>query len=111
MLPWVLNLLIKFDYQLNQFMKSKTTLTVLLLAGITLALTGMNLPAKKSSHKKSAPLSGHYLFVAVPGIRDYLGYGGHGLLVFDMAHDHQFVKRIEIKGLHPNGKPSNVKGI
>jgi DNA-binding beta-propeller fold protein YncE len=52
-----------------------------------------------------------YLYVAVPGIRDYLGYGGHGLLVFDISNNHRFVKRIPIRGLHPNGKPSNVKGI
>src|ERR1700733_7946668 len=53
----------------------------------------------------------HYLYAAVPGIRDYLGYGGHGILVFDIDHNHRFVKRIATKGLHPNGKPSNVKGI
>jgi DNA-binding beta-propeller fold protein YncE len=53
----------------------------------------------------------HYLYVATPGIRDYLGFGGHGLLVFDMDDHHRFVKRISTQGLHPNGKPSNVKGI
>ena len=52
-----------------------------------------------------------YLYVATPGIRDYLGYGGHGLLVFDIDHSHRFIKRIVTHGLHPNGKPSNVKGI
>ena len=40
-----------------------------------------------------------------------MGYGGHGLLVFDMDHNHRFVKRIPTGGLHPDGKPSNVKGI
>jgi DNA-binding beta-propeller fold protein YncE len=49
--------------------------------------------------------------VATPGIRDYLGYGGHGLLVFDIDHDHQFVKRIPTQGLHLDKTPSNVKGI
>ncbi|MBK5273384.1 MAG: hypothetical protein JJE22_20470, partial [Bacteroidia bacterium] len=53
----------------------------------------------------------HYLYVAVPGIRDYLGYGGHGILVFDMDNHHQFVKRIATKGFHPDGTPSNVKGV
>jgi len=52
-----------------------------------------------------------YLYVAVPGIRDYLGYGGHGLLVFDIDDHHRFVKRIPTKGFHPDGAPSNVKGI
>src|ERR1700735_201161 len=52
-----------------------------------------------------------YLYVATPGIRDYLGYGGHGILVFDIDHNHRFVKRIPTQGLHPDGKPSNVKGI
>jgi len=52
-----------------------------------------------------------YLYVAVPGIRDYLGYGGHGILVFDIDNDHRFVKRIVTKGFHPGGNPSNVKGV
>ena len=52
-----------------------------------------------------------YLYVATPGIRDYLGYGGHGILVFDIGNNHRFVKRIATRGLHPDGKPSNVKGI
>ena len=53
----------------------------------------------------------HYLYVAVPGIRDYLGYGGHGVLVFDMDNNHRLVKRIKTGGMHPDGTPSNVKGI
>ncbi len=55
--------------------------------------------------------SGRYLYVAVPGIRNYLGYGGHGILVFDMDNDHRFVKRIETQGYLGNGLPSNVKGV
>lgn len=52
-----------------------------------------------------------YLYVATPGIRDYLGFGGHGILVFDMNNNHRFVKRISTQGFHPDGKPSNVKGV
>jgi len=52
-----------------------------------------------------------FLYVAVPGIRDYLGYGGHGILVFDINNNHKFVKRIKTKGFHPDNTPSNVKGI
>ena len=53
----------------------------------------------------------HYLYVATPGIRDYLGFGGHGILVFDMDNKHRFVKRIKTGGLHPDKTPSNVKGV
>lgn len=52
-----------------------------------------------------------YLYVAVPGVRNYLEYGGHGVLVFDIDDGHKFVKRIKTQGLAPNGKPSNVKGV
>ncbi len=51
------------------------------------------------------------LYVAVPGIRDYLEHGGHGLLVFDIDNAHRFVKRIPTAGLDASGKPLNVKGI
>jgi hypothetical protein len=51
------------------------------------------------------------LYVAVPGIRNYLEYGGHGLLVFDIDHEHRFVKRIPTAGLDAKGVPLNVKGI
>ena len=53
----------------------------------------------------------HWLYVATPGIRNYLEYGGHGLLVFDMDHDFRFIKRIPTGGLDENGHPSNVKGV
>ena len=35
------------------------------------------------------------LYVAAPGVRDYLEYGGAGILVFDIEHGHKFVRRIE----------------
>jgi len=74
-------------------------------------LTAMKLPGNLPVKSKQKSLSGHFLYVAVPGIRDYMGYGGHGLLVFDMDNHHCFVKRIETGGFHPDKKPSNVKGI
>lgn len=51
------------------------------------------------------------LYVAVPGVRNYLEYGGHGVLVFDINAGHKFVKRIPMAGLDETGKPINVKGI
>jgi hypothetical protein len=53
----------------------------------------------------------HLLYVAVPGVRDYLEYGGHGLLVFDIDAGHRFVRRIPTAGLDEHGRPLNVKGI
>ncbi len=52
-----------------------------------------------------------FLYVAAPGIRDYLEFGGHGLIVFDIDAGHKFVRRIPIGGLDEKGKPRNVKGI
>lgn len=57
------------------------------------------------------PRDGRYLYVATPGIRDYLEFGGHGVLVFDIDHGHRFVKRIASSGVDDHGKPLNVKGI
>jgi len=53
----------------------------------------------------------HLLYVAAPGIRNYLEYGGHGLIVFDMDHGHQFVKRVKTAGVDSQGRPLNVKGV
>lgn len=63
------------------------------------------------SATEAAGRTGHFLYVATPGIRDYLGYGGHGLVVFDIDDHHRFVKRISTGGYHPDGRPANVKGI
>jgi len=52
-----------------------------------------------------------FLYVATPGIRDYLEYGGHGILVFDIGGNHKFVKRIPSAGTDQQGHPLNVKGI
>lgn len=51
------------------------------------------------------------LYVAVPGIRNYLERGGHGVLVFDIDRGHSFVKRIPARGVGADGKPLNVKGV
>jgi DNA-binding beta-propeller fold protein YncE len=53
----------------------------------------------------------HLLYVAEPGIRNYLEYGGHGVLVFDMDNGFAFVKRIPLGGLDDKGTPRNVKGV
>ena len=93
-------------------MKAKISLLLVLLALVVVTITTGWLPMRKhAAAEVNAPAPGRYLYVAVPGIRNYLGYGGHGLLVFDINNNHKFVKRIKTKGLRPNGTPSNVKGV
>lgn len=68
-------------------------------------------PDQRDIAEVKAPPKGRYLYVAVPGIRNYLGYGGHGILVFDVDNNHRFVKRIKTQGLSESGVPLNVKGV
>ncbi|HVT72388.1 MAG TPA: hypothetical protein VHD61_04575 [Lacunisphaera sp.] len=58
-----------------------------------------------------APMNGRFLYVATPGIRDYLQYGGHGVLIYDIDHGHRLVRRLTSSGFDEQGKPVNVKGI
>lgn len=51
------------------------------------------------------------LYVATPGIRNYVEYGGVGILVFDISHGHRFVKRIATWKVEPGTQPENIKGI
>jgi hypothetical protein len=67
-------------------------------------------PANSSGARDSAAQK-RFLYVATPGIRDYLQYGGHGVLVFDIDQAHRFVRRIPFRGLGNDGRPLNVKGI
>src|SRR5436189_1577548 len=89
-------------------MKAKTILLISLLAVAIFIFASIRVPLV---YKPGTDATKRYLYVAVPGIRDYLGYGGHGILVFDIDNHHRFVKRIPTKGLHPDSTPSNVKGI
>jgi hypothetical protein len=50
------------------------------------------------------------LYVAAPGVRNYLEYGGAGILVFDIDHGHRFVRRIQTPASRAN-QPENIKGI
>ncbi len=53
----------------------------------------------------------HFLYVAVPGIRNYVEYGGVGVLVYDMDEGYTFVRRITGQVVPPGRVPENVKGI
>ena len=74
-------------------------------------LIGLGGPALREAQAASSSQERHLLYVATPGIRNYLEYGGHGLVVFDMDAGHRFVKRIPLAGLDAQGQPLNVKGV
>jgi hypothetical protein len=77
----------------------------LLLALLAPALVPAGLPAAEPRAEER-----HLLYVAAPGIRNDLEFGGAGILVFDMDRDHAFVKRIETPASRLE-KPENMKGI
>jgi DNA-binding beta-propeller fold protein YncE len=53
----------------------------------------------------------HYLYVAEPGIRNYVEYGGVGVIVYDMDNGHKFVKRIPTFAEVAGQEVENVKGV
>src|SRR5437588_5019135 len=63
-------------------------------------------PATAQPAKKTRSM----LYVVEPGIRNYLEFGGAGILVYDVEAGHKFVKRIQTPASQEK-KPSNVKGV
>src|SRR2546425_9431280 len=59
----------------------------------------------------TAPADQRRLYVASPGIRNYVEWGGKGVLVYDIDHGHAFVKRIPSPFDDPGGKVENIKGV
>jgi hypothetical protein len=50
------------------------------------------------------------LYVVCPGVRDYLEFGGAGVLVFDIDAGHKFIRRVATDA-SKLAKPRNVKGV
>jgi hypothetical protein len=76
------------------------------LLGVTILL---GLPATAQAAEPTDK-ERHLLYVVAPGIRNYLEFGGAGILVFDMDQGHRFVKRIETPASRVE-KPENIKGV
>lgn len=53
----------------------------------------------------------HLLYVANPGTRNYVEYGGVGISVFDISDGFKFVRRIPTWETAAGKQPENVKGI
>ncbi len=88
-------------------MKSSTHPQLLTSALLVLAF----LAAPRGAEAGDGAPASRRLYVAEPGIRNYLEYGGHGVLVYDIDHGHRLLRRIPTAGLDEQGKPINVKGI
>jgi DNA-binding beta-propeller fold protein YncE len=73
----------------------------LLAVAAAMILPGQPAPAKEK----------HLLYVAAPGIRNYVDYGGVGVMVFDIDNGYRFVKRIPTWDVPPGKEPENVKGV
>ncbi len=65
----------------------------------------------ESPEPQAANKETHLLYVAVPGIRNYVEYGGVGILVYDIESGYKFVKRIPTWDVSPGQMPENVKGV
>src|SRR3954464_13484799 len=85
-------------------MRKLTSALLLIIAWLAATISHAAAPADQAEIKR-------LLYVAVPGIRNDLAYGGHGILVFDIDHGHKFVRRIAAGGLNAKGEPLNVKGV
>jgi DNA-binding beta-propeller fold protein YncE len=53
----------------------------------------------------------HLLYVASPGIRNYVEWGGVGVLVYDIDDGHRLVKRIPTMPVREGEAAENVKGV
>lgn len=95
-------------------MKNQTNALLFILGMALMVFTTAWIPLDDDSispDDQSGVKSGKYLYVAVPGVRNYLEYGGHGILVYDTEDQHRLVRRIPTGGLKKDGTPSNVKGV
>ena len=77
-----------------------------ILFTILASVAAIGTPMARAQEKKE----GRYLYVVAPGIRNYLEFGGAGILAFDIDNHHKFVKRIKTPASEAQ-KPENIKGV
>src|SRR5258708_24662396 len=70
---------------------------VALFLGIAVPHGGRTFAAPDGEH--------HFLYVAEPGIRNYVEHGGIGVLVFDIDRGYAFVRRIPTPGVPAGPAP------
>ena len=75
-------------------------------------LAGLALPSLLGRPAWGAPpRHGHYLYVAVPGIRNYVEWGGVGILVYDVRDGFRLVRRIPTLPEVAGKEPEPIKGV
>src|SRR5574341_2399551 len=80
-------------------------------AAALLALLAATALARAERPQDTGSRERSFLYVAVPGIRNYVEFGGIGLIVFDRDDGYRFVKRIPTWPVLSGEQPENVKGI
>lgn len=90
------------DGEMSMNLRKRLIWTLFLLAPAFL----LQLPAAPKPQNEQ-----HRLYVAVPGIRNDLQYGGVGILVYDVDDGYKFIKRIPTWDYAPGEAAENVKGI
>src|SRR5205809_6601535 len=73
-------------------------------AALTLPLSKIVSPAAAAGERR-------FLYIATPGVRNYVRYGGVGVLVFDIDNNNKFVRRIPTWSVPAGQEPENVKGV
>lgn len=91
-------------------------LKALLLAAVGALATGCGGAATRQlqvdgDRREASRPDQRRLYVASPGIRNYVEYGGVGVLVYDIDAGHKFIKRIPTFPEVPGQPAENVKGI
>jgi hypothetical protein len=81
-------------------MQRRTFLTTTAAALVTMPLTAL---AARGRERR-------FLYIAQPGIRNYVEYGGVGILVYDIDAGYRFVRRIPTWRTPGGQPPENVKG-
>ena len=81
------------------------------VALLATALVTAAAPTRAAEPQATGAKERSFLYAAVPGIRNYVEFGGMGLLVFDREDGYKFVKRIPTWAVEAGAPPENVKGI
>lgn len=84
-------------------MRRTLTLCILVLSAALVTMSAAP-PARAAAEH-------HFLYAAEPGIRNYVEYGGVGVLVYDIDAGYKFVRRIPTQQVPAGQEPENVKGI